>query len=131
MQAGPELLQEMLHPGLAPRRAVGLEQTLLCPAQSEAMGHDVVDLAGGGNAILDQPQGLAPDSLQQSVPDMGGYLGTQGNGLHTDASQDGFGTFNGGLGHHPGGHTLDNGQQVHRIVGVGHQYLFRADRVGL
>ena len=39
------------------------------------MGHEVIDLLGGGDAVFDEPQRLAPHSLKQPISDVSGDFG--------------------------------------------------------
>jgi hypothetical protein len=86
-QAGPELRQEMPHPRLAARDAVGLEQPHLRPAQAETHADRLVDFLGGRHTVLHQPQRLAPDGFEEPVGDMGVDLLADGQGEHADGPQ--------------------------------------------
>ena len=86
-QAGPELRQEMPHPRLAPGDPVGLEQTHLPPAQAEPHPDRLVDLLGRGDPVLDEPERLAPDRLEEPVGDMGIDLLAHMQGIHPDGAQ--------------------------------------------
>lgn len=87
-QGRAELGHEMRHPCLSTRDAISLEQAHLRPADAKAHTDRLVDLSGGGDAVLDQPQCLAPDGLQQAVGDMGVDLLADGQGIHADTAQD-------------------------------------------
>ena len=50
------------------------------------MGHEVINLLGGGDAVFDEPQRFAPHRLQQPIPDMSRDFSSKGNRLHTDIS---------------------------------------------
>ncbi len=65
----------MLHASFAARCPVGFKEPFLGPTQSEAVGHDVVDLLSRRHAILDEPEGLSPDGLQQAISDVSGNFG--------------------------------------------------------
>ena len=121
LQAGAELRHEVLHPRLAARDAVGLEQAHLAPPQAKAHADRLVDLFGRGDAVLDQPQRLAPHGFQKAVGDMGVDLLAHMQGKHADAAQGLFRRLD-----HRGvrrrrGHDLGQGQQVDRVEGVRHE----------
>ena len=71
LQRRAELGEEVPHPRLAAGDAVGLEQAHLRPAQPEGVADDVVDLLDGRDVVVDEPQRLAPQRLEQAVADEG------------------------------------------------------------
>ena len=83
-QRRTELRHEVAHAGLAAGDAVDLEHAHLRPAQAEGVAHDVVEFFDGGDAVLDQPQRLAPRRLEQAVADEGLDLLADDHRLHAD-----------------------------------------------
>ena len=83
-----ELGHEVAHARLAAGDAIDEERAHERPAQSRAETHRVVDLLGGGDAVVDEPQGLAPQCLHQSVGDEAVDLLLQHERLHADVGVD-------------------------------------------
>ena len=92
-QRGAELRHEMLHPRLAARDAVGFEQAHLRPADAKAIADRIVDFFGGGHAVLDQPQRLAPDRFKETVRDMCVNLLADAQRIKAHAFQNGCATM--------------------------------------
>ena len=120
-QGRPELLHEMPHPGLAPRHAVGFEQPHLPPAQAKPHADRLVDLFGRGNALLHQPQSLAPDRLQEPVGDVRVNLLAHMQGKHPQTFQDQLGPVDHRRIGFCRGHNLGQRQQVNRVERVRHK----------
>ena len=113
----------MPHPGLAPSNPVGLEQAHLRPAQAKAIADGVVDFLGGGDAVLDQPQSLAPDSLKETVGDMGVDFLADMQGIAADAGQNVLGRSDQLWRVGVAGHQFDQRQQVDRVERMRHNDL--------
>ena len=86
-QCRTELRHEMLHPRFATGNAIRLEQAHLRPPDAKAIADGVVDLFRGGDAVLDQPERLAPDSFEQTVGHMGVDLFAQMQRVHPKPRQ--------------------------------------------
>ena len=71
-------------PCLAAGDAVGLEQAHLRPAQAEGIADDVVDLLDARDVVVDEPERLAPERLEQPVADEGLDLAADHDGLHAE-----------------------------------------------
>ena len=63
------------------------------------MGHDVVYLLGRRHAVFDEPERLAPNSLQQTISNMGRDFCPQRNRLHANVAQQRFHALHRLLGH--------------------------------
>ncbi|MCY1502595.1 hypothetical protein D9M68_366950 [compost metagenome] len=83
-QAGTELGEEVAHAGFAAGDAIGLEQAHLRPAHAEGIAHDVVERFGIADVVLDQPERLAPERLEQAVADESLDLLGDDDALHAD-----------------------------------------------
>ena len=68
-QRRAELGHEVTHAGLAAGDPVGEERPHEAPAQPGAEADGVVDLLDRGHAVVDQPERLAPQRLEQPVGD--------------------------------------------------------------
>ena len=93
-QRRTELRHEMLHTCFAARNAVGFKQAHLRPANAKAIADRVVNFLGRGDAILDQPQCLAPHCLKETVGHMSVDLLFQMQRVHPDRDQGFLGFFN-------------------------------------
>ena len=113
-EARPELREEMAHPRLAARDAIGLEQAHLRPAQAKPHADRLIDFFGRGDAVLDQPQRLAPDGLEETIGDMGVDLLAHQKRIHADAAQDFSGLFASGR----IAHQFDQRQKIDRVERV-------------
>ena len=87
MQARPELFDEVGHPGLAARNAVGFEQTHLPPTQAKAKPDRVINFFGCGDPVLDQPKRLAPDRFEKAIGNMCVYFLAHLQWFHADFSE--------------------------------------------
>jgi len=67
---GAELVEEMPHPLLAARQAVNEERAHERPAHPCAKADRVVDFRSRRDAVVDQPQRLAPHRFHQAVAAM-------------------------------------------------------------
>ena len=125
LQRRPELRDEVRHSGIAAGNPVGLEQAHLRPPQAEAEAYRIIDLAGGGYLIPNQPQRFSPHRLQQSVGDVGGDFLADEQRLHADAAQQGDGLIAGPRAGRRGGDHLHQRQEIYRIERMTHQNLAR------
>ena len=84
LEGGSELSEEVAHAGLAPGDAVGQERAHEGPAQARAVADRVVDLACRGDPVVDEPERLPPQSLEQAVGDEAVDLVPHAERLHAD-----------------------------------------------
>ena len=75
LQRGAELLEEVTHAFLAAGDAVRQERPHLRPAQTRPEPDRVVDLRHRGDVVVDEPERLAPERLEQPVGDEAVDLG--------------------------------------------------------
>ncbi len=104
----------MFHAGFAAGDPIGLEQAHLRPAQAETEADRVVDLFRGRDAVLHQPQRLAPDRLEKPVGDMGVDLLAHDQRLHADRVEYGLRALDGIR----CSDKLDQRQEIDRVEGV-------------
>ena len=84
LERRPELREEVPHAVLAARDPVGEERAHLRPAQAGAEADRVVDLLGRGDVVVDEPERLAPERLEQAVGDEAVDLLAHAERLHPD-----------------------------------------------
>ena len=120
----------MAHPRFAAREAVDQERPHEAPAQAGAVADGVVDLLRGGDPVLDEPQGLAPQGFEQPVGHEAVDLLAHPQYPHADALVEGRGALlRGGRGALPAA-DLDEGQQVDRVERVADDEPFRMRHPG-
>ncbi len=87
-QAGAELLEHVAHAALAPGKMVDQIHAHGRPAQSGAINDGLVQFPGGGNAIVDHVQNLAPHRFLQSIGQMARNLPTHVQRVHADIGKE-------------------------------------------
>ena len=122
-QRQPELRDEVLHACFAACNPVGLKKPHLSPAQPEAITNGIVNLLGRRHPVFDEPQRLAPNRLQKTVCDMGVNLLAYAQRMHADRSQNLGRPLDKCIIARGRGHHLHQGQQIHRVEGMGHHDL--------
>ena len=112
-----ELRHEMPHARLAPGGAVGVEQAHLRPSNAKPHADCFIDLLGGGDAVLHQPQRLAPDRFEEAIGHMCVDFLFQMQGEHAEAAQD---LLRAGYGRliTTGCHQFDQRQEVNGVERV-------------
>src|SRR6202044_3951770 len=88
LQAGTELAQHVAHAGLAARKVIDEVGPHSRPAKARAVNDGVVELAGGGHAVIDEVQDLPPQRFLEAIRQMPGYLAPDAKGMHTDPGID-------------------------------------------
>ena len=111
LQCRAELGDEVAHARLAAGHPVDEERPHRAPPQAGAEADGVVDLAHGRHAVVDEPQRLAPQRLQQAVGDESVDLHVQHERAHADAAVDLGGAGDGVLVALGAGHDLDEGSR--------------------
>ena len=81
-QRRTELTDEVTEAALAACDAVRLEKAHLRPPKTEAVPHDIVDLLGGGDTVVHEPERLAPHRLEKTIADEGVDLDSDMDRLH-------------------------------------------------
>ena len=115
----------MAHAGLAPGQPIGLEHAHLRPAQAEGITDGVVDFADRRNAVMDQPEGLAPQRFLQPVGNESVDFLAQHERLHAKTRIDRTGALDRfPRGPAPGG-DLHQRQQINGIERMPDQHPFR------
>ena len=114
----PELLEKMLHPRFPAREAVEEEGAHDAPAKTGAVGDRLIDLPGGGDPVVDEVEGLAPDRFEEAVRDECVDLRVEHEGMHADRSVEVGGVFLRFRGRGVSADYLDEGQQVDGDEGV-------------
>ena len=115
LQGRPELRQEVAHAGLAAREPIDQERAHEAPAQARSVADRVVDLLGRGDAVVDEPERLAPQRFEQAIGDEAVDLLADAQHPHADAPVERGGPIlrcGGGL---LAAADLDQRQQVDRV----------------
>ena len=100
-------------------------------AESGAVHERGVDVLGGGDAVVDEVQRLAPQGLLESVADIARHLLAHPDHVHADALVEGVGAV---LGLRRGLVTaqhLDQGQDIDRVERMADADAFRVLALGL
>ena len=126
-----ELGDEVAHAGLAAGDPVGLEQAHLRPAQTEAVADRVVDLFGGGDAVVDHPERFTPDRFEEAIGDEGVDLHTDVQRLHARGRVDRHRPVDRSERRAFATHHLDQRQQVHGVERVPDDEPFGVGHLGL
>ena len=121
----PELGHEMAHARLAAGDPVGLEQAHLGPAQAEGIADHVVEGLDVADVVLDQPEGLAPQRLQQPVADEGVDLPGDVDALHAHRLEERDRVADRLRRSLPAADDLDQRQEIDRVVGMGDEQPLR------
>ena len=118
LQRRPELGHEVPHAALAAGDPVGEERAHERPAQPGAVADRVVDLPDRRDAVVHEPERLAPERLQQPVGDEAVDLAAHDQRLHPDGGRTAAArsTVSGAV--RSPAHDLDQRQQVDGIERV-------------
>ena len=118
LEGRAELGHEVAHAGLAAGDAVHQERPHETPAQARPEADRVIDLFGRCDAVVHQPQRLAPQRLHQAVGDEAVDLLAQAQRAHTDGFVHGGSSLGRGSRRLLATAHLDQRQQVHRVERV-------------
>ena len=87
LERRPELVEEMAHSLLTARDAIREVRPHERPAQAGAVADRVVHLLDRGDAVVDEPERLAPQRLEQPVGDEAVDLAADDERLHPDGAE--------------------------------------------
>ena len=104
---------------------IGLEHAHLRPAQAEGITDGVVDFPDRRNAVMDQPEGLAPKRFLQPVGDEGVDLLAHHQRLHAKTRIDRTGAFDRFRRRPAPGGDLHQRQQINGVERMPDQHPFR------
>ena len=121
----------MRHARLAAAQPVGEERAHDRPAQAGAVADRVIDLRDGRVAVVDQPQCLAPQRLEQPVGQESVDLAAQYERMHAQSAVDLGGTVDGRRRRQIAAAALDQRQQVHGIERMPDREALRVLHLGL
>src|SRR6202042_3259324 len=124
-EAGAELGEEMAHAGFAARDAVGLKQTHLPPTQAKGIADHIIQRLDVADIVLDQPERLAPQRFEQSIPDKGLDLAGDDHALHADGIKNRAGAIDGRRGRRLAADDLHQREEVNWIVWMGDKQPLR------
>jgi hypothetical protein len=88
LQTRPELRQHVPHAALAARQVVDQVRAHRRPAQSRAIDDRFIELAGGGDAVVDHVQNLAPQRLLQTIGQVAGNFAPHMQRMHADVGEE-------------------------------------------
>jgi hypothetical protein len=125
LQGGPELGHEVAHAGLAAGDAVGEERPHEAPSQPGAEADGVVDLGHGRDAVVHQPERLAPQRLEETVGDEAVDLGREHERMHADRPVHVGGAVDRCARRRRPADHLDERQQVDRVERMADDKSFR------
>ena len=131
LQRGSELGKEVLHSGLAASDAVHEERAHETPAQTGAETDCIVDLLSGGDAIVDEPQGLSPHRFEQAIGDESIDLFGEHQRTHTNGRVHLGGALFGSGRCCVAATDLDQWKQVHRVKRMTHHETLGVGHAGL
>ena len=121
----------MAHPRVAARDPVGQERAHVGPAQPCSVADRIVDLRDGGNVVVDQPERLAPERLEEPVGHEPVDLRPDVQWMHADRPVDGCGALERRRVGLPAAADLDQREQVDRVERVPDDKPLRPGQPGL
>src|ERR1700722_6452229 len=130
-EAGAELSEEMAHAGFAARDAVGLKQTHLRPTQAKGIADHIIQRLDVEDIVLDQPERLAPQRFEQSIPDESLDLAGDDHALHADRVKNGARAVDRDPGRRRAADNLDQRGGINRIVWMGDKQPLRVGKARL
>ena len=119
-QCWSELRHEVTHAGFATGNAIDEERSHERPAQTWTEAHRVIDLLGSRDAVIYQPQRLAPQRLHQSIGDEAVDLFRKHQRVHADLLVHLACTLFGRLARLVAAADFDERHQVHGVERVTH-----------
>ena len=101
------------------------------PTQAGAINDGFVELARGGHPVVHQMQDFAPQRFLQAIGQVPRHLASHVQGMHPDEGKEFGGHIDGALHGFIPANQLDQGQQIDRIEGMGHQEALRRNHIAL
>ena len=121
----------MTEAALAACDAVRLEKAHLRPPKTEAVPHDIVDLLGGGDTVVHEPERLAPHRLEKTIADEGVDLDSNMDRLHRHPVVGRHRCVDRVLRGEVATDDLDDRHEVHRVVRMADNQPLRVGDRGL
>ena len=130
-QARSELPEHVTHAALTAGQVIDQAGAHGRPAQARAVHDRVVELAGGGHALIHHVQELAPQRFLQPVGEMARHLAAHPQGMHADVGEENAGGVQGRGRGLSAADQLHQRQQVHGVERMRDQEALRRQHVAL
>ena len=124
-QCGVKLLDEIAHAARAAAHVVSQERAHEGPAHACRINNGIVNVAGGGNVLVQDMQRFAPQGFLQPVTDVTVNFLLEAQDLHAHLLEIGRGSVHRGAARLVAGHQFDQRQQIDGIERVADDHTLR------